>query len=392
MRPPPDFSSARPTRRLYPKAPDRSIDSRLVALFRSPITAFITLFAVSVVGTMPYVIAHMIPEWRPRPFDPRGAVSLASDGTFRPNFQEGKLERFYSKQQIADLEKRISDKAAALSEPALAARRDVMVRAGRLTRGSLLGSQPPFFLAEDPGKLSDAQVLRANLRSAALWLTNSLTGLPPEKRTDGALASGELIELFESEQNVRTGLREEISALDTPLSFGWLFIENGTWALEVLFWSFMGVHASSVIGLISACRRGEYSPSEFILLFPKILLAPLIAFVFVALWSTGISDSKISYLNLPYFLVFSFLLGFGTEGLYEKLRDLVALIVNPASTVSPQKLEDASRNASYAYRNPKAVPDSAAPPKTLGDLQKQLGAVLKGHLERSVITSIAIND
>lgn len=390
MRATPDFAKARPRRFLYRSGRNTDRESAFVTFFRSPITAFGTLFGLSAICVIPYIALHLL--YRPKPFDPISVVTIWADGTFKPSLQEAKLERFFSKLQIVEMDKRLNDKAAALSQRALEQRRDTLLPLAQLVQHSLREYGPPAVLGKDVSKIADAELLRSNLAIFHDWLTNNLPNLPPEKQAVGRQAATMLVALNRYEEGLREKLIDEIRGLEPPLSFNWLFTEDGWWAFEVLMWSFLGVHANTVIALILACRRSQYSPSEFVLVFPKIILAPLVAFVFVAFWSTGMSESKINYLNLPYFLVFSFLLGFGTEGLYEKLRDLVALVVTPAATLDQRRVEEHSRNIPYRYQNPDLKTADLPAVKSLSLLEKQLGAVLKAKLERSVIAKAAVND
>ncbi len=391
MKPAPDLSEAQVLHKRIFKHPSRvKPESGLVAFFASPVRAFLGLFGLVVLALVPYLLVHFI--HKPTPFEPASAVQLSPDGTFKPFFLEGELERFFSKAQINDLEKRLGDKAAELSQRELERRRSVFLPAIQATKELLPGYNPPGVLGRDTAKVTDEDLLREDLSILIPWLTNNPGRFAPENRALFQELAQQFIALDLAEERIREQLRAESAALKPPLPFGWLFTEGAWWTIEVLVWSFLGVLANSIIGLILACRRSAYAPSEFVLVIPKIFLAPLLAFVIIAFWSTGFSESKITYLSLPYFLVMSFLLGFVTEGLYEKLRDLANLVVTPAATVSEQKVQDATRDEPYRFQNPTVRPGDQPPPRTLDEVRDQLRSVVKARLERSVVARTAVNE
>lgn len=372
-------------RRLYPDS--SGTESRIISFFESPITAFLTLYVLSLLVIGPYIYLHS--KHRPPGFEATTAIYITEDGTFRPQFSESKLEKFFSSKQIADMEKRITEKAALLSEAGLEARSGVIIPLIQTTKNYLSRYGPPVILTKDPEHITDEQLKRADLHVIKCWLTNNVDYLAPEtkKFLTGPLNQIDCLE--KNEEHVRAQLCAEITGLDTPLSFNWLFVDRGWWALEVMFWSFLGVYSNTLIALIQACRKGEYAPEEFILVFPKIVLAPLLAFVSVAVWSSGLSESKISYLNLPYLLVFSFLLGFGTESLYEKLRDMVSVLVSPSTTISQTKVEEASRKLPYQYQTQDLKPVDLPPAKNFDQLEKDLATVVKARAERIAVAATA---
>jgi hypothetical protein len=389
-KPTPDLSVAAEgtrRRRLYKKDAPREV--WLVRQFRSPTVAFLVLFGLATLSLVPYIILHL--SVKPTPFTPKDAVQIAGDGTFKPQFHEAKLERFFSRLQIVEIEKRISDKTMALSTAAVEQRRDILLPVIHLVETSLTSLGPPAWLRKDATKITDEELKRVNLTALSTFLTNNLQNISPENRQLATSVVTQVDYLNRTEEQLRQELRSEILGLEPPLSFCWLYVDCGWWAFEVILWSFLGVIANTVIALILACRKKEYSPAEFVLVFPKVFLAPLLAFIIVALWGTGLSESKINYLNLPYFLVFSFLLGFGTEALYEKLRDLVAVIVTPAAKLSEARLEEAGRKLPYAYQSPNVQPADLPAAKSLDQLEKDMSAVIKARLERAIVANTAIN-
>ena len=150
--------------------------------------------------------------------------------------------------------------------------------------------------------------------------------------------------------------------------------------------------ANTIIKLIGAMRGDKYQPREFCLIFPKSILAPVLAMVITALWASGLSDSKISFTNLPYLLVLFFLLGFATESLYDKIVGLSELIVTPTAKVAEAKLEAAAKASRYLFTTPLTTVDDLPAPKTLDDLATNLKTVAKSAFERGIVSQLSKNE
>jgi len=391
MRREPDLAATRSRRRFLDRRKTQARpESRFVACFNNPVTAFVTLFGASVVVLGLYVSIHLI--HREKPFKAEDAVRIAEDGTFEPTFKEAVLQRFFSRQQIVEMEQRVREKAQSLSQSALEMRRDTLLPVIAVVQSTLGTRGRPGLLGQDAATVTDAELSRVRLGLLSAWLSTNVSGVVPEQRPAIQQLVAEISLLDNLENETRKELRTELQELEPPLSFCWLYTECGWWLIEVLLWSFLGVQANTIIALIGACRESKYSPAEFVLFFPKILLAPLLALVVVAFWSSGLSESKISYLNLPYFLVFSFALGFVTEGIYEKLRELGRLVVTPSTTLSQAKLEEASRRTPYQYRTRNVMPADLPPANSFAELEKNISTVLKARAERAVVAATALNN
>lgn len=403
----PDFSEARPRRRfLYKERAHAIKESKFVLFFRSPTVAFVVIFALAAVAVLPYWLLHLsLPAPR---FDAATSVEISDDGRFAATFVDSSLERFFSKGSIAqfkqDLERKLQDlRKVALDrrrhnlKPILNSINSWLRDRSIIPQVGSVRTQPTAQLQSfaEVNDVSDDALTRYRLSDLARTLEvcdDCGAKFAPERIPAVREFAKQIASLDDLEKKERGSVNKEVAGLNPPLSFGWLYVEGAMWIVEVTFWSFAGVVANTVIGLIISCRAARYSPSEFVLVFPKIFLAPLLALVFVALWSTGLTESKISYLNLPYFLVFSFLLGFGTEDLYGKLRELTALILTPSATLSKKKMDDAARSAPYQYQTPDVKPNALPAARNFKELQTSMSAVIKARLERAVVSRAAAND
>ncbi|MDP2136738.1 MAG: hypothetical protein Q8J74_02685, partial [Candidatus Didemnitutus sp.] len=168
-------------------------------------------------------------------------------------------------------------------------------------------------------------------------------------------------------------------------SFDWLKIEDAQWVWEVVAWTVFGFLANTLISLFKHCRERTYSADEFLLIFPKLVLAPLLSVVVVALWSSGISTAPINYLNLPVFLVFAFSLGFCTEQLYVAVKDITGWFISRFVKVSEDRVAELAKSVPYVFVNPPPAA-SVPPPANLKQLRERIDSVAKAEFERGTVT------
>ncbi len=389
----PKFTKQRPIRQriMTPEPEAGEAHTWLTKYFADPFWAFTCSFVLVAAAIVAYVFIHV--AWQPEPFDPGSTVTFSPDATLRPIFQMHTLERFYSKTKIGEILQRIDSRRQELSRDLLRQRRGLLLPVMDLIANGLAKETGRLgVLGLDPNKATDADFLQADLGQLIVWLDDAKTQLKvPANRAVFQSAIEGLRDQVDRESQVRQQLGQELQGLEPVLSFRWLYTEQGWWILEVAFWSFLGVLANTIIGLLMACREDRYAAEEFVIVIPKILLAPILAVICIALWTTGITESAITELNLPYFLVLSFFLGFMTEGVYSRLRDAANLLVPPTITPSQAKLEAMAAAAPYRYVNPSPPPDVAGPPKTLAELEARLTAVAKSELERGLVSQLTEN-
>jgi hypothetical protein len=361
----------------------------LLKHFRKPFWAFIWSFALLMFAGVVYLVVHLIAP--ATSFDPREALQFEPGASLRPIYSMALLERFCSKASIAQISERLEQKRQFLSGSLLRQRRAALSPVMGLNQAALLWEgTPPAILGLSPDKATDEDFATADLGSMLLWLSNRVDTLKePGNRRAFLTAIEGLKESAARETRYQDELLREMDGLLPNLSFGWLYTESGWWVFEVLFWSFAGVLANTIIGLILACRARTYNAEEFTLILPKIFLAPALAIVFVALWTTGFSEAQITYLNLPYFLVFSFLLGFATESLYTKLRDLVGLVVTPSATVSEPRLRAAAADVPYPWIHKLEEARARPAPASLQALEAKATAVALATAERATVAAAA---
>jgi hypothetical protein len=382
-RPPPSFEPQRERILRWEKP------GILLRHFRKPFWAFFWSFALLAVAGLLYLVIHLAKP--AEAFDPTNAVSFEAGASLRPIYNLALLQRFASKASIAEISQRIEQKRQFLSQSLVRLRREALVPVMQANQTALLWNPPPpGILAKAPEKATDDDFARADLGAIDRWLAQQAPGIKaPANRSIFTVARDGVRECDEIERRYRDELKQEAQALQPVLSFCWLYTDCGWWIVEVMFWSFAGVLANTIIALILACRAHRYSAEEYTLVLPKVFLAPTLAVVFVALWTTGFTESQINYLNLPYFLVFSFLLGFATESLYTKLRDLVSLVVTPSATLSEERLQEAAKDVPYPWIHNLEQAGATPAPKNLQELEAKAIAVAKAQAERATVTGAA---
>lgn len=145
-----------------------------------------------------------------------------------------------------------------------------------------------------------------------------------------------LSQQYERENTFITSVEEYIKGMESYLSFSWLTTIN--WLIHLLFWTWFGVLINNIVWLSRIVKNRqesedlEYSPYVYLTLFPRIVIAPFISVTFLAMVSAGIANFDITNLNnLPAFLVAAFFLGFMSESVTIRMRQLFNKLLDSIS-------------------------------------------------------------
>lgn len=363
---------------------DERLSSTILRFYDNPMAAMCTTAAVLIALTLIYFMIHLFRADQASPW--QDAIFISDDGAFAVSYRDDVMSRFFSEGETRKLQERLRVKSTDARANALAERRQHLNGVILLSSTSLSHRAPPGLLGMHGAQPKDSDYLALSLGVAKDWLNAHRAEIEPGKQANLSDALASIERLLVREEATRERLKKEIEALAPPLSFHWLYHSRTGWLLEVVFWTWFGVLANTLIALILATRQERYSAEEFVLVLPKFILAPWLSVVVVALWASGFSDSEIAYLNLPWFLCLAFFLGFMTESLYAKLRDAAELIVGRASTVSVEKLKAAGRQETYRFTENRP---EGAPPRTLRELADKLHPAARAEMERSLVTSLA---
>lgn len=382
------------TRTGHPALHERSsCDASGFAQWFTPIRAFAAIFAILLVVIGTYVLIHLFRSEPDKPW--RDGVVIAGDGSFRIELREARLEKFFAHQEIERLGQRLEAKCERLSADFLGKRRALLAGVQWQLREGLGDADVDGLsgiLGDDPATTKDAAYREADLETVIAQIEDLRTrpGLSSDRARWLASAVRDLGALHARELAARRALADEVDGLEPQLYFLWAYHEKAGWILEVVVWSLIGCLCNTIIAMITACRSGDFRPVDFAMVFPKILLAPILAVVVVTWWSSGFSESSVSHLNLPYFIILSFALGFLTESIYARLRRIADALLGGAAAVADSRLAsgDPGRGA-YRYRYRAIDPGAALGPQDLGALSTQLKDYLKGTFERALITEAA---
>lgn len=362
------------------------LSARLIARVSDPGCALkSTVFALALFAVA-YVVIHLVVPYQLVNFSE--AVTISEDARYRCYYRDDILDRFFARNTVNEWKQRMDEKGAALREEALCHRQPLLLALREFIQTSL-GEQAVLTEGWTTGTNAECHLLSVNLRLVSQWLEKQRDLLHPDRQKILA----EFLRQVKAQDQRETALRQrlvaEIAGLQANLSFDWLFIDGWKWIIEVFFWCTFGVLANTFITLIYATREGRYDPKEFLLVVPKGALAPVLALVIISWWATGLSESKINFVNLPYFLVLSFSLGFVTESLYVKIKDLGNLIVGPSATVSAAKLEAAAKRDVYKFVHPAVSLETLPPAPNLETLRQQLRLAAKAAVERGLVAQLS---
>lgn len=321
----------------------------------------------------------------------RSAVWFSPDGNFEPTYDDSVLGKLYAPIKIADIKERISTKAAAARTQTEIERRQLLEPLKQFADRSLSDTGPLMILKDNQPQDAGRLWTSVNLDEIRFWLGSKAARIADEKQTDYREYLAAVERQLAREAARKIGLRTELHALESGLSFDWLHIDGAYWVLEVMSWTVFGFLANTLITLFQHCRKRTYSADEYVLIFPKLALAPLLSVVAIALWSSGISSAPISFLNLPIFLIFSFSLGFCTEQLYVALKDITGWFLSRFVKVSEDRVAELAKNVPYTFVHPAPTAGNpAAPsPQNLRQLREQLEQVAQAGFERGAVAKLS---
>lgn len=147
----------------------------------------------------------------------------------------------------------------------------------------------------------------------------------------------------EREQQYIHNVKAYIASINAYMSFEWL--NRLPWIFQLIFWTWFGVLINNIVWLIRLTKNRKeeadlvYTPQVYIMLFPRLIIAPFISIIFLAMISSGMASFDISNLNnLPAFLVAAFFLGFMSESITLRIRQFFNKLLDSIETKKQPKL------------------------------------------------------
>lgn len=145
------------------------------------------------------------------------------------------------------------------------------------------------------------------------------------------------------EQQYIAQVEKYVSSMDAYMSFEWL--NRLPWIVQLIFWTWFGVLINNIVWLIRLTKNRQeeddlaFSSQVYVMLFPRLAIAPFISIIFLAMISSGIASFDISNLNnLPAFLVAAFFLGFMSESITLRIRQFFNKLLDSIETQKQTKL------------------------------------------------------
>ena len=147
----------------------------------------------------------------------------------------------------------------------------------------------------------------------------------------------------EREHQYIAQVEEYIASMDAYMSFEWL--NRLPWLVQLIFWTWFGVLINNIVWLIRLTKNRKeesdlaYTSEVYVMLFPRLVIAPFISIIFLAMISSGMASFDISNLNnLPAFLVAAFFLGFMSESITLRIRQFFNKLLDSVETNKQPKL------------------------------------------------------
>lgn len=341
--------------------PDTIADG-LFGFFGSPVRAHIALTVALVVLFAFYFFVHLFRDVDESPW--RDAIQPSPVGYLEFKYDDDVLLRFFSPKKVDDIKKRLGDEITHERETAFEYRKRVINSAAQFiqTYEQSKINPPVIFRLAGPAAnrgdvtpATDRDYELTNLETLIGWLRNARIDMASEDLTRYQAELDSLIALDSAEQKIIADARARIAGLDYEFNFLWLYHEKSGWVFELVFWAIIGVLVNTLIALISLSRlkfsadlsaassaapsTNRYNAAEFLLFVPKVVLAPIVGLIVLALIVTGITETQITLSNLPMFLVFAFIAGFASERFTGLIRTAVNHLI-PKFEVSPDKIQE----------------------------------------------------
>ncbi|MBO6505130.1 MAG: hypothetical protein JJ960_12570 [Kordiimonadaceae bacterium] len=189
---------------------------------------------------------------------------------------------------------------------------------------------------------------------------------------------------IDSEINLFTNTRAGAPNLSPPLNFSWLYSAGAWWLVHLIYWTTMGVLLDALFRLNQAVAKKDFDPVQFALTVPKLFSAPFMSLLVVSLWGAGLTESGITFVNLPYMMFVFFALGFASNRVTRLVRDATKGVLRGFS-LSEDKLR-AEYDEARKYRRKYQVNfDLHTAPTTLREVTRQVKAESMQKLEADAI-------
>ncbi|MBA6291984.1 hypothetical protein H4J58_16065 [Colwellia sp. MB3u-70] len=345
--------------------------------FTSPIAAQFFSIILLIFFTVIYLIASYANQTEPRGDKFQKTASIFQQGividkqTLNVELLEYELNKVITPKEVDNTRKVLTKKFSAAKESLLQGRLAVAkvsdeVLTHRLGKKYLPEVAGAMSLIVDNHSLESAQQLYpAEMFYPLLNETIVNRDLPP--LTDKALLNEQSgTEIFqemytlaklqhEREQLYLAQVANYVNSMQAYMSFEWL--NRLPWIVQLIFWTWFGVLINNIVWLIrlTKSRKEEddlaFTSEVYVMLLPRLVIAPFISVIFLAMISSGIASFDISNLNnLPAFLVAAFFLGFMSESITLRIRQFFNKLLDSIETQQQPKLSLATIEPTPSFK------------------------------------------
>lgn len=318
-------------------------------------------------------------------------------GVFNYQLNESALERFYDAQEVEAFKEKLADQVKVEKQKSLSQRLQLIQRFNVYVQLQSSGFALDGLLDIQVKNQSDlAEIERVNLsyiktRVKALQAQNdcSLAISACDSQSNYlylSILSDELDQLIAEDRKAKMYLKGLSQSLKPQLNFTWLYHPGFGWIFELVFWCWFGLISCHVICLIKNVKNKDYDANIFALVFPRILLAPIMAIVIVALLASGYTEYNQNLNNFPYFLVLAFILGFNTENVNAIISQVSNKLLQPIA-FSEEQRQKANKKVPYQkqYQFDEAL---FKPVKTIDDLKSVTQAKVNKTTEDIILSAV----
>ncbi|UTW57893.1 hypothetical protein KFE96_13810 [Kordiimonas sp. SCSIO 12603] len=337
--------------------PSDDFASGLLMTFRSKAKAFAFTMAIMVVLFTFYIFVHIFRDIPEKPW--ANAFVVSPTGYLQLDIKEDILLRFFSPVRSREIIEKLDDDFKKRRDEALTSRKGVLNEAGRAARW--ISVARPTILTKagiavvNPNALrpaTDQDYKMADLAMVREWFVSNRSEYDYEQQgTSVEYLIDSITKQIQLEEGVVKQLRLDAIEKDYDLPFLWLYHEGYGWVFELVFWSVIGVLVNTLFSLSRATRShlpeyktegnegvSPYSPTRFLLMFPQLCIAPVVALIVGAFVITGVTGVKFNLSNLPWFLIFAFVSGFASERMMGILQASINKLI-PRFGIVEQKID-----------------------------------------------------
>ncbi|MCK0068535.1 hypothetical protein [Kordiimonas laminariae] len=326
-------------------APSDDFSTSLLLAFRSKAKAFAFTMAIMVILFVFYTFVHIFRDVPDKPWG--DAFEIMPVGYLEVDVKKDILAKFFSPERSKEIVEELDASFKKQREVAFEERKSILDNAGRLAR-RLDISLPQILDRAGIAKINeqgilpatDAEYKAADLTALTAWFEVNRSKFYENKSTQIEYLIESLRKQIANEKKVVQKLYDDAVAKDYDLKFLWLYHDGYGWIFELVFWSLVGVLLNTLVSLSKATRASlpeykstdgnpatPYSATRFLLVFPQLLIAPVVALIVVAFVIAGVTNAQVNLSNLPWFLIFAFSAGFASERLTGILKEAINKII-----------------------------------------------------------------